>query len=212
VAPIGLILGFVVVLVLSNRPVQTPEGLPIISDMASYNQAIQQAVALTQKHFIAYDQGDTLTDADKADVRKGAALFDTANKLEPDKAGFYLDAGRSYLILGELEDAEQRLMQCLSNAQLPSSDFKAEGVADAYFLLSQVRALQQDFKESLKFVTEADKKRPHVATYLTAKASAEVQLRMMPEAKKDLASALSIDPAYKRALALKRMIELASKS
>lgn len=210
-APIALLLGFGVVLVLSNRPVQTPEGLPVISDMSSYNQAIQQAVALTQKHFIAYDEGDTLTDADKADVRKGALLFDTANKLEPDRAGFYLDAGRAYLILGEVEEAEQRLMQCLSNAQLPNSDLKAEGVADAYFLLSQVRAMQLDFKGSLQFVTAADKKRPRVATYLTAKASAELQLKMMAEAKKDLGLALSIDPTYKRALALKRMIELASK-
>jgi len=209
--PAGLILGFVAVLWISNQPLKTPEGLPIITDMATYTNAMREATALTQKHFQDYDLGNPISDADKADLRKGAMLLDMANKLQPDKAGLYLDAGRAYLILGDIDEAEQRLLQCLSNSELKSSDLSGEGVADAYFLLAQTRALRQDWKESLKLVTEADKRRPHVATYLTAKASAEVQLKMLPQAKKDLAAALSIDPTYKRALALQRLIELASK-
>jgi len=211
VIPVGLILGFIVVLIVSNRPLKSPDGLPLIVDNETYSEAIRQSVALTQSHFEAYDRGDTLTDADKADVRKGATLLDTANQRQPARAGLYLDAGRCYLILGDLDLAENRLLQCLSNAEQKNSDLQPEGVADAYFLLSQTRALQQDWKESLKLVTEADRKRPHVATYLTAKASAEIQLKMMPLAKKDLAEALRIDPTYKRAIALKRLIDIAEK-
>lgn len=202
-------LGFAVVLILSNRPLKTPEGLPLITDAASYNDAIRQEAAISEPIFAAFDRGEDVSDQDKAQLRKAARIADSANVLRPEKAGLYLESGRAYLILGDLDLADQRLQQCISNSRLQNADIATEGVSDAYFLLSQVRAQQGLWKDSLALATQADKMRPDVATYLTGKASAELQLKMIVEAKKDLSSALKIDPTYRRALQLQKLMDMA---
>lgn len=205
--PLAIVVGCGILIALSNRPAVTPDGIPVISDPVTYAETNRQVAVLTQPRFEAFDRGDELTDSDKAALRRAVRMIDSAILYHPENPGHFLDAGRCYLILGDLDLANDRLQQCLMNAAVDGTNFAKEGVADAKYLLSQVLAQKGAWQGSLDLINEANQTRPDVATYLTAKASAEIQLKKYAEARKDLNRALQIDPQYKRALQLQKLLD-----
>jgi tetratricopeptide (TPR) repeat protein len=193
-------------LLLSYRPVKTPDGLDIITNIETYNTSLKQAEALSKTSFEASDRGQDLTPAQNADLLKAAKIFDAMNVFLPAKVGPYLGAGKAYMILGDNERADERLRQCMSNAQYDQSDAGKATVIEAEYLLSLVRGLENDWKTAYDLANDAAKSVPNSAYYLAARASANLQLKRVKEAKADLAKALMIDPTNRKALQLQLLI------
>lgn len=205
--PVCIIGGLAVLIMLSNRPAKTSDGIPVVADDNAYNQTAQQALQLGTNIVPAYDRGDPISDADQRTMLKSGQLLDAANGWHPERAGFFLEAGRAYLIAGQTEAADERLRQCISNGARRGTDISTEGIAEAMFLLSICRGQENEWKSAYELVNAADKGRPNVATYITQKASAALQLKQKDEAKTLLAKALAIDPNYKRAQQLKMLLD-----
>jgi tetratricopeptide (TPR) repeat protein len=195
---------------LSSRPAKTPEGEDVIYDATTYNDVLKKAEALSRKHFEDYDAGKALTDADLSDLAHAARLFDTMNRFEPTKTGPYIGAGKSYQILGENEVADERLRQCIGNAQYDQSDAGKATVIEAKYLLSVVYGQEGLWQQAYDIANEAVHDVPASAPYLTARASAEIQLKRPAEAKVDLEKALVLYSNYARAERLLKLINVPS--
>lgn len=204
--PVGIIAGLAVLIMLSNRPARTSDGIPVVVDDAAYVQTAQQALQLGSQIVPAYDRGDTISDADQRTMLKAGQLLDAANNWHPERAGYFLESGRAYLIAGQTEVADERLQQCIKNGARQGTDISTEGIAEAMFLLSICRGMENEWTSAYELANAANKGRPNVATYITQKASAALQLKHLDEAKTLLTQALAIDPSYKRAQQLKMLL------
>ncbi|AIE87799.1 tetratricopeptide repeat protein [Fimbriimonas ginsengisoli] len=208
--PVGIVVALVMVLLLSNRDVPTPTGLPRIMDLDTYRRDLNNASQIAAPIFAKYDDGAEISESERADLRKCAQVFDTVSTFLPAKSGSFLDAGRCYVILEDWESAEQRLQQCLNNSTLKDSDFSPKGVGDAKRLMSVVRNQQGRFEDAYRLADEALKIDPSDASSLVARASAEVQLKHIPAARVDIAKSLQLWPGNKRALQLQQLLETAT--
>jgi tetratricopeptide (TPR) repeat protein len=198
--------GLAAVMVLSSREAPTPTGLPVIYDLDTYQREMQNAGVAAAPLFTAFDNGDELSEADKAMLRKCALMFDTLTTYLPQKAGPNLDAGRAYLATGDVETAEVRLQQCLNNSKLEKTDIHADGIAEAKRLMSMVRGQQGRWQEAFTLADEAVKAFPNVPMNFVQRASTEIQLNRIAEAKADVAKALALHPQNKRALQLQQLL------
>jgi tetratricopeptide (TPR) repeat protein len=204
--PVGIAVGFVILLMLSNRHVTTPEGIPVIYDPNEYNMTIEKARSITQPIFVAYDKGTEPTDAQKIELRKAALMYDAANRFDPVSMEPYFQAGKAYLIVGDYETADERLRQLVSNQIYNMNSAGEDTVAEAKNLLSIVRGLEGQWPSALELANAAVKKHPDSAVYHTTRASAELQLNLLDAAKQDLEVAHTLDPNYKRAILLNALI------
>lgn len=207
IGPIIAVVGLALVVFLSNRTVTTPEGLPVIGDADSWGATIHEAEELSKNHFIAADRGEELTDADRADLRKAAKLFDSANRFFPMKIGPFVGAGKAYQLTGELEAADERLRQAISNVQYAKTESDRNNVIEAQRLLSEVKARENDWDSAFKLADAAVKAAPNAPQYLATRASAEIQLKKLNEAAADIALALKLDPTNRDALRLKKLFD-----
>lgn len=208
-----LVIAVGVVMLLSNREPAGPDGTTLINNPSHYTQVLREAEDLVQVPFEMFDSGNDLSDKDRADLRKATKLFESLNQFQPTKIGPYLGAAKAYQILGDYESAERDLQQVLNNIPIyENNDNGKRAAIEALYVMSLVKFGQGNYEEAFKNADLAVTAAPKVPNYRLARASAEVQLKKLDDAKADLQAALELDPGHPKAKRLLKFIESAQKS
>jgi tetratricopeptide (TPR) repeat protein len=200
--PIAAVIAVGLVIFLSNRPVRMANGEQIIESEEQYNYALGQVAKSTPAAVGKFNVGEELETADKEIALKGAKTFDSMNAFRPDMSAGYFESGLLYYLGGDTETAEARLNQAIADKSQPvnikqgtQADLDAV-IADCHHMLSLIAFDHHDYKKAGE---EAEKALLILKTresYYIARAQAEVQLKMLPQAKSDVASALKLNPTY----------------
>jgi hypothetical protein len=203
IIPVIAVVGVVAVVFLTNAPTRTENGVPVISSVKEYDAALVKVTQSTPPAVSKFNMGLELEQADKDVALEGAKIFDSMNAYRPHMSAGYLEAGLLYYLSGYSDLAVERLKQGLADAPVSAKlnatgdPKKMEGVlADCHHLLSLIAFDRHDYKSA---VNEANMALLHVTTresYYMARAQAEVQLNWIPEAKRDVALALKLNPNY----------------
>jgi tetratricopeptide (TPR) repeat protein len=208
ITPVAIFGGLVVVLLLSNQTVKTPEGYKVVTTNQEYAAQIQVAHDITKPIFDKADNGESLSELEKDQLIKAAILIDSANRLHPESAIPFLGAGKAYLLAGSYDLAEARLQQAINNAEFDKNPGAKETGWEAYFRLSELRFKLADYQGAYEAADKAVKEEPSAIMYLIARARAALQLKKLDQADMDLNAALILERDNKDALALHRLLEL----
>ncbi len=204
--PIGIFAAVVAVVLLSNhsQEIKTPSGLPVVGDIATYDQMISQAQQLCVQPLQAYEEGKELTPDQLDNMKKAVKLIDAANEFKPatpavvvggSKFAPFFISGKLHAALGEYEKADQMLRQGLYNAQGAQLDQSGlVTVADAHFERSRVQFHLNNFDVAYSEAKLAVKGVPEAPDYQVALAQAALQLKKTDEAKEAVITALGLDP------------------
>lgn len=209
--PILFFVALAGIIMLSNRPVQGPDGILVITSVDQFNQVAKDLNQLVAQPFAIDESGRELTDQHRADLRKATELYDAQNAFRPNLVGPFLGAARCYTLLKEDESAEIHIKQLISNQALyDNTEMGRRAVADSKWLLSRIRYRQNKFQEAYDLANEALLTKPDFPPFLIAKASPALQLGKVKEAEIDATRALINDPNNVRATQLVEFIEKAA--
>jgi tetratricopeptide (TPR) repeat protein len=196
------------VIMLSNRPVQDPEGNLVITSVDQFNQITRDLNKLVADSFAADEAGQELTDEQRAKLREAVLLYDAQNAFRPSVVGPFLGAARCYTLLGDDASAEIHVQQLISNQNLyDSSDLGKRAAVDAKWLLSRIRFRQNKYEEAYALADECLLSKPGFPPFLLAKANPALQLGKVEEAQALASQALLIDANNKRAAQLVEFIQ-----
>lgn len=208
--PVLAVVGCALVLILSNRRGQMPNGMPEIQSDAQYEEALEQITKSTPTAVGKFNTGVDLDQADKDAALQGAKTFDTMNAYRPEMAAGYFEAGLLYYLAGDSDTARNRIGQSLADAPMPENlkmsgdTVKVEGVvADCHHILSLIDFDGRQYKQAAEEAGLAIQHMANRENYYVARARAEIQLNDSADANKDLAKALSLNPNSPMALKLK---------
>ncbi|MEZ0325526.1 MAG: hypothetical protein ACAH95_06445 [Fimbriimonas sp.] len=208
ITPVAIAAGLVLVLVLSNRDVKSPEELELIDSQDKYSQALMTAHEMTKPIFDKTDEGDEPTEQEKDTLYKSAKIIDNANRLLPDRTIPFLGAGKAYMLAGDLETAELRFRQAIHNAAFDKTPGSRETAFEAHYRLSQVRFKLRDYEGAFEEADKAVKGEPNGPEYLLARASALIQLKKYDEADRDIHAAVKLEPSNQEAIGLHALLAL----
>lgn len=205
---LAVFLGIGAVVLLSNRTgeIRTPEGLPVIADQESYNQALKKSHELSAPALQAYVEGKPLTAKQVQSIRESVVLFDAMDLFRPTEFTSFFLCGNAYAALGEYEKADERFRQGISNAQGKTDPAVVAAVADAHhersIILSKLNRYQDAFNEA----ELAIKLEPVSAVYFANHAQCALQLGNKQTARIDLKTALALDPNNHLAQMLSKVV------
>ncbi|MEZ0326679.1 MAG: tetratricopeptide repeat protein [Fimbriimonas sp.] len=209
IVPLAIFGGLVLVLILSNREVKSPEDLGVIDTGEKYARALQIAQEMTQPIFKKADAGEALSDQEKDQLFTAGRLIDNANNLLPDRTIPFLGAGKAYMFAGDYGLAEQRFRQAINNVPFDKGTPQAQETGyEAHYRLSQLRFNIHDYKGAVEEATAAINGQPQGVEYYVARASALIQLKKYKEADFDLHSALKIEKDFQPAIRLHKLLEM----
>lgn len=196
-----------------NSSGQDPNAPPIIRSASEYNDTVAQAKTLSAQHLKDFAAGIQMGPDDVSDLKKAAALFEGLKASQPSNPGVAIGLGKIYEAIGDQEKANLNFEQTIASAGPSSADPAIIAtVAEAHYELSMAEIKKGDFPTAVADATEAVRLAPLSPDYLVAEASGRVQLKQIAEAKTLIAKALKLDPANHSALALRGLIEHASKT
>ena len=185
---------------------KSPEGNTIIASGDQYREGVQKATELLRDPLSKSAQRLPLDDTDKANLREATRLVDSLSRFKPQDIVTYLFAGKAYAALEDTVVAKERYEQAIANGKFDNSEPAQASVVEAEFELSTILIRENEPKRAFELADKASKAFPNSAIYLTARASAEVQLQRYTEASADIAKALTIDPKYREANELKKLL------
>lgn len=195
-------------MLLSNRTAPLPQGGQAITGDAEYQATLTKVQDLTEPRIKAYDAGQPLTSDDKAKLREAGGLVNRMAAYNPTYSLLFFVGGKIHHILGEDDVAEQNFRQCTFNApdNITRDPQHADAIrltaAEAAYQLSLLMMARGDVKEGFEEADAAVKAVPQSSDYHTARASALNELRRTDEARKELATALKLNPNNTRAKSL----------
>jgi len=179
-----------------------PNPVPIIGDNNEYREVLAKADKESTDILQKISMDETLTSEDRTRLSKAASLWEGLIAYEPNKFSSYLALGMIYRGLDNPEVAERHFRQCL-NLIPPSDDLAIVAtVNEAHYQLSRALFDEKKYENAAaeaSTAVQSDKDNPN---YLTARASANIQLKNYDLAKADLKAALKLDPNHKRANSL----------
>ncbi|MBC8065139.1 MAG: hypothetical protein H7Y17_09940 [Chlorobia bacterium] len=181
--------------------------MPIIGSDGDYKQVLADAERLSSSGLQKIANDEEISAKDRADLTAASAQFQGLIAFEPGKFAPYLALGMIYRGLGNLEDSERMLKQCLNNLPKSTDPAIVQTAAEAKSQLSKVLLAQGKSEDALteaNLAVETDRQNP---SYLVTRASALIQLKRMEEAKADLKEALKMDPTLTRASGMLRLIK-----
>gem|GEM_PF-3009411 len=208
------------VLALSNRPAVSPEGLPLVNNVNTYQSELARANDLAADAIRKADQGEELTDEDRRKLSRAAPIFDNLNRFWPFKVGPFLYAAKVYYNIGEFDLARDRAQQAVNNERTDeqdrpetergSAEHKAQlrpVLAEAYYVMALADAAKFDWAKSLESAEIAAAMTPNVPNYIVARAAAKLQTGNAAGARQDLRTALGLQPEHKRAKQLLKLLD-----
>ncbi len=197
---------------LSNRSVITGTGVPVLNDGTQYNDALKKSQELSLDRIHRYDAGESMTPEDKVPLMQAVKLTDGLSLVNPTEFGPYYLSGRLYVMLDDYERADERLKQCVINGKNLTSQEAQLTLVDAHYLRSIALVGLKQYKAAFEEANAAATIHPDSPNYLAGRASVYIQMNKIPQAKKDLAAAIKLDPNHIRANQLLKLISSAPKS
>lgn len=185
-------------------------GNPIVTNADQYAETLDHAEKLSEQHLLDADQGKEMSDSAVKDLQKAAGMFDSLANFQTTNIAPYLGAGKCYQVLGNDEAAVKRFQQGL--ATVPPDPIAAvlDTEIETYYLLSKSLFNLKDYPNSLKAVDSAIKLFPRSPIYLSQRARIYIQQHQYVEAARDLNDAIRIDPSYKLAQGLLKLIGISA--
>lgn len=177
-----------------------------IRNAATYDQAMQEAQALSVEQIKRFAQGQS-PDADGVhDLEQADRLYDALIEYQPAQFSLHFGGGQIAHALGNHRKAEQRMRQAIVLAPKPGTVETKLIEADAWFGLSVIELLSSRLDESERSIREALKLFPDNAAYWAALASVQIERREIDAANASLDRSLKIDPAQPKAKQLKAFL------
>lgn len=115
-----------VIMYLSDRPVETRDGVILPRTRTEYEKLNKESSDLVLEIFSRADNGQEITESDRAKLRDGAKKFEAMKAFEPRQVAALFGSGKCYLLLGEYQLAADRLAQSWENRMVdPMKDMEA---------------------------------------------------------------------------------------
>lgn len=218
--PVGVFVGFAILVALSNRPALTPDGIPAVLSAQQYEQYSDENLKLVRPILEKFNQGEPISDDDKKSLEKAAQKYEAMNLYQPTAVEPHFLLAKVYQILEKNDRAEERIQQALVNADMVLQQAKQQNnqnridatnltIAECQFVFSQLLALRGEYTEALNQIDAALKVAANSPDYLAQRASIYVQLEKIPEAVADLRDALALQPNHRRSIAIGKLIDSA---
>lgn len=116
----------VAVIMLSDRPVETRDGVVLPRTRTEYEKLNKESSDLVLDIFGRADSGQSITDADRAKLRDAIKKFEAMKAFEPRQVAALFGSGKCYLLLGEPQLAADRLAQSWENRMVdPMKEMEA---------------------------------------------------------------------------------------
>jgi len=205
--------GFVALLLLSNRPGTTVDGKMVVTSVDQYKTVRDEALQIATGPLQKVELGQTLEPSDVEELRRAAELYEALNHFNPSTIEPFFVLGRVYLELNEVDQALTNLNQAMLNvpealrkARDDNDEPRARAIQLTLYEIHNQRA-QTFLKrgEPEKAVTDAEiacQYVPESPAYRTTLAAALAKVGDLEAAKEELQEALRLDPQYPRAKAL----------
>jgi tetratricopeptide (TPR) repeat protein len=216
ILPVAIIGGLALILVLSNRPAVTIEGVPVITSNDQYNDLLAEVKELTKVPLEKSVRGEVLTPDELVQLRQAAQKVDALNAFQPTIFAPHLLAAKVYQMLGKTETAEQRVRQAIYNGDQEMADCIARKdtsrlaevrltMTEAHHVRSQLLVLMHEYKVALDEANAVLEAVPNSPEYLAGRASVLMQMGLYKKAALDLRKALTLDPNNRSSLNLARL-------
>lgn len=188
-----------------------PEGPAIVDDEKQYEENLIKARDLSQKHLVAFLQGQELDEEAMRDLREARRHFDGLVSFVPTMYAPHIGSGRISYVLGDYPTAKQSLEQGL--ALLPEAKdsqvlFIMAGANDD---LANVSLLSGDLDAAEKYAKVALATSPADPNFLSTGASIAIQRKDFALAKRYLAAATKSDPNNLRVKRLQKLLDASKK-
>lgn len=221
VVPILVFIGLAALVILSNRPPAAPNGENMITSNAQFEDTSDAALALCREPLAKFDRDELLTEEDKANLEKALKSYELMGLYKPAALEPAFQAGRIHFALGRPEDAELILNQAVLNGDsiMQNPDNRANTtvleatrltLAEARYVRSLVFQQLGEFEKARFDANYAVNEVPNSPNYLVARASTNLELKNVPDAIRDVRSALKLEPEHRRAIQLAKLIDSVS--
>jgi tetratricopeptide (TPR) repeat protein len=216
--PIALIAALALLIVFSNRPVVSPDGLPVVSSRDQYAALSQQALELARPGLEAAQQGKEPTADQAKALTEAERLFTALDRYDPSRFTPPFMRAKIHLASGNYEAAATFARQAVENGERESLEEQAQkdadfrqalqlSVVEARYVLSQSLLMLSKFTLALQESELAVQAVPSSPDYLTQRGACYMELRQNDEAIADFLAALELEPEHQRARSLLRLIE-----
>ena len=171
-----------------------------------YYDKLNEVERLSKPIYEKADRNEPLTEDDKIKLKEALVIFKALHEFRPTAFTLPFALGKGHQILGDDEMALQYFRQ--TEAQLLGSPGALEKatLAEARYLSVDSLIRLGETEAALEAAKLAVDFNGRSANYYVALASAQLQLKRRPEAKKSLESALRIDPHNARAIRLGQLL------
>lgn len=181
--------------------------VPVIGHAGDYAPVLKKAEELSKDPLAKFANDEELSTKEKQSLVAAAAQFEGLSRFQPSQFAPHLAKGMIYRALGDLEMAERNLRQCLLNIPVNDNPLVKETSAETHYQLSRVLFDSEKYEEALAEASTAVQGVPTNPNYLVARASAYAKLNKLDDARKDLDTALKLDPKHKRGTGLAKLLK-----
>jgi tetratricopeptide (TPR) repeat protein len=126
VGAVAAVSALAVVMYLSDRPVETRDGVVLPRTRDEYEKLNKDSSELVLEIFGRADAGIEVTDADRNKLKDAIKKFEAMKAYEPRQVAALFGSGKCYMLLGENQLAADRLAQAWENRMVdPQKELEA---------------------------------------------------------------------------------------
>jgi tetratricopeptide (TPR) repeat protein len=184
------------------------EQAPIIRTGSEFEQVVAECQGLSQEPLKRYDAGEQLGETELKNLRKAQVKFEGVIGYRPQNPGLHLGLGKIHQVFEEHEAAIRNFDEGASYIVDVKNDVDALTLSEFYYQAARSYEALNRYDAVLEMAAKALEIDPTNPNILAVRASGYIQTNQVIEAKLDLKKALAADPTHKRALQLKKFLEL----
>ena len=181
-------------------------GIPVIASGSEYTDNLNKAEELSKGALEKFENGETLTDADKKKLGEAMVLFKALVAFQPEGFGPYFGLAKIHQAIGEPQPALFYMKRFIEYAPpQPIPEIKRL-LAEAHYTCGRIYEEMGAFEEANIAAQTAVKYFRTHPNYLSLLASAKLRDNKPDEAHKLVDEALKLDPNNGRAKELHRLM------
>lgn len=181
-------------------------GIPVIASGSEYTDNLNKAEELSKSVLEKFENGETLTDADKKKLNEAMALFKALVAFQPQGFGPYFGLAKIHQALGESQPALFYMKKFIEYAPPRPIPEIERLLAEAHYTCGRIYEDMGEFEEADNAAVTAIKYFRENPNYLSFLASAKLRANKAEEAHKLVDEALKLDPNNGRAKELHRLM------
>ena len=181
-------------------------GIPVIASGSEYTDNLNKAEELSKSALKKFENGETLTDADKKKLSEAMVLFKALVAFQPEGFGPYFGLAKIHQSLGEPQPALFYMKRFIEYAPPRPIPEVKRLLAEAPYTCGRIFEDKGEFEEADKEAESAIKYFRANPNYLSLLASAKQRANKSEEAHKLVDEALKLDPNNGRAKELHLMM------